>query len=452
MISEDDIRDVDFYLELIKRSINEKNGASIKKLFEMQSQLFILESSSYQSTVIRKLFDIFENCPLGELTKIGQENLVGNILVVYCFLKKHRTLSNSEFDDLLILAELKSINDSVLMDFVPYVKDSKIVLDLDDRVTNRSEDELEKAIHVIEVLFKDNRILETEDSIRTILMLYEKSDSSEFKIKKRLASSLFEERVEELIQTLKMLGLKIDDANGLISSYSQVYRGLLKLGLPVYFSFENFRFNGVIFNANFFPMKFLDISGHEKLLFPFKQVDLSSVQKIFDIENNVFVTPKERIGRIKLEDVFSFTDVTKITAVNDEKIQLVKRLSENDIEDKLTEIIGETNITPHGPAEKADIFTTKVYVNNSDDVRNSAFILKGKGYPTVKLHSVSTNILKAMKIPAEIVFLVYSGNILDEAKEYFIDSCILLRKMYCIIGPNDLARLFVAYNNIEQSV
>lgn len=36
----------------------------------------------------------------------------------------------------------------------------------------------------------------------------------------------------------------------------------------------------------------------------------------------------------------------------------------------------------------------------------------------------------------------------DEAKEHFIDSCVLRKKMYCIIGPNDLARLFVAYKRI----
>ena len=127
-------------------------------------------------------------------------------------------------------------------------------------------------------------------------------------------------------------------------------------------------------------------------------------------------------------------------------------MSEITIESKIREILKEKNVTPHGPADKVDIFSTKVYVNNVNDVRNSAFILKGRGYPTVNLNSVSTNILKAMDITADIVFLVHVGNILDEAKEWFIRLCNLYKKIYCIVGPYDLARLFRAYNRLEQSV
>jgi len=82
-------------------------------------------------------------------------------------------------------------------------------------------------------------------------------------------------------------------------------------------------------------------------------------------------------------------------------------------------------------------------------LRNSAFVIKGKGYPKVNLDSIASNILKDVELPVDIIFLIHTGILLDEAQEKFIRQCNLNKKMYCIIGPRELTKLLIAYKKIS---
>src|SRR5712692_3779647 len=61
----------------------------------------------------------------------------------------------------------------------------------------------------------------------------------------------------------------------------------------------------------------------------------------------------------------------------------IRKLDEREeLEPFILSILSDTNETPHGPAEIVDILTHKVAVHRNAGL--SAFILKGKSFPTVR--------------------------------------------------------------------
>jgi len=126
-------------------------------------------------------------------------------------------------------------------------------------------------------------------------------------------------------------------------------------------------------------------------------------------------------------------------------LNIVRAMRETEIEDKIRNILKDENRTADSPTEKADIITLKLKVNSKNDLRNAAFILKGKSYRKVTMDSISTNLLKATDLQVDLVFLVYTGKLLDEPLTYFIKLCNQNKKMYCIIDSRDLTRLLKAY-------
>jgi superfamily II DNA or RNA helicase len=129
-------------------------------------------------------------------------------------------------------------------------------------------------------------------------------------------------------------------------------------------------------------------------------------------------------------------------------IATVRDLDEKEeIEPWIQAILYDTNRTPHGPSEIADILTHKLRVKGIDGL--AAFILKGKSFPTVRPTHVAHQIFRLERLQGlNFAIFAASGNILDEAKEQFIAIAQRLDWEYAIFDAHDLARLFTAFGFI----
>jgi hypothetical protein len=179
---------------------------------------------------------------------------------------------------------------------------------------------------------------------------------------------------------------------------------------------------------------------------PFDEISYTEVQKVFDLQNGAFVSPTGRIGKITIHDVYSFRKTREISEATEEQLEITKKMSENEIEKTIREILQDQNITSHSPAEKADIYQHKLFVNNEKDLRDVAIIIKGKSYAKITLSDIASNLLKAVDLPVQLIFIVHTGILLDEPREKFINQCDRAKKMHCIIDVVDLTRLLLAYN------
>ncbi len=150
---------------------------------------------------------------------------------------------------------------------------------------------------------------------------------------------------------------------------------------------------------------------------------------------------------ITIDQIDSFKDVRDFAAdsIPPLVINRVQKLDEREeLEPFIRTVLTDTNETPHGPAEIADILTHKVRVLREQGL--AAFILKGKSFPTVRPKDVSHQIYRLEKIAElKFVILAVTGNILDGAKEQFVSTANRLGCAYCILDASDLSRLFIAY-------
>lgn len=131
--------------------------------------------------------------------------------------------------------------------------------------------------------------------------------------------------------------------------------------------------------------------------------------------------------------------------VREDAIKSVQELHEiEEMEAWIKAILHDTNDTPHGPAEIVDIWTHKIVINGKEC--NSAFILKGKSFPTVRPAHVGHQIFRLERVrDLSVAVLAASGTVLDEVKEQFISTAQRLGSDYAIFDAHDLARLFIAY-------
>jgi hypothetical protein len=126
-------------------------------------------------------------------------------------------------------------------------------------------------------------------------------------------------------------------------------------------------------------------------------------------------------------------------------ITTVRSLDEKEeIEPWIQAILYDTNRTPHGPSEIADILTHKLRVRGRDGL--AAFILKGKSFATVRPPHVSHQIFRLERLQG-LNFAIFgaSGNVLDDVKEQFIATAQRLGWDYAFFDAHDLARLFIAF-------
>jgi superfamily II DNA or RNA helicase len=150
---------------------------------------------------------------------------------------------------------------------------------------------------------------------------------------------------------------------------------------------------------------------------------------------------------VHFEDFDNFREAKQFPAklVTQDLLDAVRRLDEREeFEPFLRSILNDSNATPHGPAEIADILTHKLTLQQETGV--AAFILKGKSFPTVRAQHVSHQVYRLEKIGGlKFAVLAASGNVLDQAKEQFCSTAERLACRYAVLDAVDLARLFVAF-------
>ena len=152
-------------------------------------------------------------------------------------------------------------------------------------------------------------------------------------------------------------------------------------------------------------------------------------------------------GLVHFDDFDNFADAKAISpaTVGAELIAAVRRLDEREeFEPFIQSILSDSNETPHGPAEIADILTHKLTLDR--EVGLAAFVLKGKSFSTVRSKDVSHQFYRLSKIDGlRFAIFAASGNVLDSAKEEFCSTAQRLSCKYAILDATDLARLFVAF-------
>jgi hypothetical protein len=446
MACENDFRDLEFCKKLVSRAILERNIEAIRNLLDRISSVFIFSTDEFRKGIVDLAYSGLTSWSFKEIVEIGKESVLGNVLVLSYTFKKIGVITSEKIAILAELLQLVHIEDPLTFEYIP-IKGG-LVLDLNETVVSFAKiSTIEKAVEACELLFINGRLEKSKDTVLGMLVLYENSRRSEHKFKGRIVSSLLGKRIDVFLALLKKICKGIDDESQLAANYAMVYDLLLRAAVPVFFDLNHFKFEfDKFYNDNLYFARLLDKSGNEHLLMPFDEINSVEMQKIFDPETQGFVTPTARIGKIIVHDVYSFRKTGKVSEVTDEQLQITRQMSENEIGKRIRQILHDQNITSHSPAEKADIYLHKLFVNNEDDLRDAAIIIKGKGYPKITLSDIASNLVKAVDLPVQLVFLVYTGILLDEPREKFTNQCDRAKKMHCIIDVVDLTKLFLAYN------
>jgi hypothetical protein len=445
MASENDFRDLGFCKKLISRAILEKNFEVIRNLLNKISAVFVFGTDEFRREIIDYTYSELKSRSFKEIVEIGKESVLGNVLVLSYTLKKIGVITPEKIGIFVDLLQLVHIEDPLTFEYIP--TEGALILDLNETVNSFKTSTIEKAVEVCELLFINGRLEKSKDTVQGMLILYENSKRSEHKFKGRIISSLLNKRLDLFIVLLKKICKDVENEHQLSVNYAKVYDLLVRAAVPVFFDLNHFRFEfDRFYNDNLYFARLLDKSGNERLLMPFDEIDPIEVQKIFDLENEVFVTPTGRLGKIIVYDVYSFRKTREVLEVTEEQLQITKKMSENEIGKRIREIFQDQNITSHSPAEKADIYQHKLFVNNEKDLRDVAMIIKGKSYPKITLSDIASNLVKAVDLPVQIVFLIHNGILLDEPREKFTNQCDRAKKMHCIIDVVDLTKLLVAYN------
>ena len=434
----------------MKRAFRERNLKAVRSLLDKISAIFVFSTEEFRKEIVEHLYSEINSWSFDELFEIGKESVLGNVAIIYYFLKKVTVITPERLEILSALSTLNHIEDPLIFDFIP--NKGVLILDLNERVKSLVKTStIEKAIEVCELFFTNKRLEKSKDTVSGLSLLYEHSGRPEQKFKGKIISALLNKRLDLFLSLVKKIYKDTKDKSGLLKYYIEIYDLLVRVGVPVYFEFNNFRLEfDRFYNGNFYFARILDKSGNERLLFPFEQTDAAQLQRVFDLETEAFVTPMGRIGKILLHNVYSFRKVREITEVTKEQVEITRRMLEDEIEEKIREILLDQNVTSHGPAEKTDIYEHKLFVNNENDIRDVGIIIKGRGYPKIPLRDVAANILKAVDLPVQIVFLIHTGILLDEAREKFVNQCDRAKKMHCVVDPIDLTKMLIAYNKFTK--
>ncbi len=134
--------------------------------------------------------------------------------------------------------------------------------------------------------------------------------------------------------------------------------------------------------------------------------------------------------------------------VSEALIATVRTLHETEeLEPALREALYDPNLTPHGPAEFADILTHRASIRGRTGL--AAFVIKGRSSQTVRQADISHQVYRLRKIGGlDFAVLAVVGNILDPAKEEFVSTATDIGCDYAIFDANDIARLMVAKGHL----
>ncbi|XHH08261.1 MAG: hypothetical protein ACFCUE_11905 [Candidatus Bathyarchaeia archaeon] len=447
MATDADFKDIYFCKRIIDRSIKENRRDLFSNLLFKISPAFLFSSKEFREDIISQLFSVFNSWSFSEIYISCKDSVLGNVFVITYLIEKIRVITVEQLELMAAVLDLKQIIDPITFEYVTTL--GKLVIDINEKVRAVDKEIIGKAACACEFFFFGGKLQKSKETIQGILFLYENSSRSEHKFKARVVSSLLNKRLDLFIALINKFCKGVNDEASLKNNFSRIYDLLNSARLPIYFDSNNFR-TGIdkFYNNNFFFALIVDTSGTKRLILPYDEADSKTVQKVFDIENGLFTTPLGRVGKIKLDDIFSFRKIRGVQSVSHNYIQICKSLSENEIGEKIRDIAQDLNITAHGPAELADIYFQKLHLNNDSDLRDCAIILKGKGYPKITLSDLASNILKAVDLPVQVILLIHTGILLDIPREKFTTQCERARKIYCVVDVTDLARLLVAYGKL----
>lgn len=444
LINEEDFHDISLFDKVAKRVFSLRDSETIRMFLRKLRFSFLANDESYRTRILENLAGLSTNFSLKELFSICFDTLVGNYLMMLILLKQNLVVNIESIENIIgIVPRLGCIEDLYLFGF-PY--QGEALLQIDERVRNLKREEIKKLECSCNILFGIGFFHKSRETVESFQNIYNAMEKPEYHLRAQLISSLLQRDFNQFSLIMQKFGYhKIASEKQIISEYFELWKSLEKLSIPVFLDIRNLRFNRVLFNGNFYFLRYKNFEGKEQIIFPFSQVELSNVNKIYDLQADIFYTPRERYGRLLLSDVYSFREVLKVNEPNHESVTAITSMDEDEIERRTRKILKDANLTSHSRVELADVLTLNLFVNNPDDLRLSGFIIKGQSFGVVHLNTIAGQLLQVSHSPVEIVFLVHVPSIDDRALRYFIQECESKQKNYCVVDRNDLARLFIAY-------
>lgn len=157
----------------------------------------------------------------------------------------------------------------------------------------------------------------------------------------------------------------------------------------------------------------------------------------------------ERKGRmLRPEGVDAFRRIADVPAIRSGIVEGLRSADEKlELEPALSRIIGETDQTPHGPTEIADVVT--VHLSVAGQPRLSTVVIKGKAWKRVAAKDVADQLIRAFQPPGvSLVVLAAVGDIQDDAKQRLAWLAYTAGVDWMILDRGDLARLLVMYGQL----
>ncbi len=447
LLKEEDFNDYAFFEKVAKKMFSSGDRETARAFLKKLQFVFLSNNEGFRTKVLEKLWGFFKDESLEQLCSFTSDSVVGNYFLLYALLRKMPIINANSIGCVVDIVPQLEKRDDVCNFGFPFVE--QVLLQLDERVKQLPQNDIDKLLSSLTFLFQIDFLRKTKELVEGFQLIFEALDNMDLALRANLIATSLRADLKQFSATLgKFSEIAPNSEEEIAKNYDEIWKCLEKLSLPVYFDVENLRYNGVVFNDNFYFLKYIGMDGLERIVFPFNQVEFSGVSKIYDPSALAYFTPKERYGRLLLRDVYSFRDIKKVDSNGIEAMEKIKLMKEDDIDDRIRQLLGDVNKTHHSPVEIVDVLTQYLLVNNSEDLRWAGFITKGESFGCVHLKDIGHQILKACLSPIKMVFLIHISRIDDEAIRYFIDECESKRKQYCVVNCKEIAKLFIAYKLI----
>ncbi len=444
-LREEDFNDFTLFEKVIKKIIKSGDKAALKTVFLKLQLSFLSNGELYRTKILERFYFELKDIESKEITLITFDSLVGNYIAIYWLIKKKPIINQKTAQDYInVIGSLQYIEDVCCFGF-PFV--NQISLQLTDGLPPISQNQMKSLSLTAKVLFQLDILRKSKSMVESFQRIFGSTDIHEDTLKANLIAALLNKDVKEISFIFeKFGGPNIHDIDDIISNFDDIWKCFEKLSIPVYFDAQNLRFNGVLFNDNFFFVKYTRTDGTSKILFPFDQIELEDIRSVYDPSLGAFYYPKETFGMLKLERIYSIKRIETIQTPDVNVVAAVKSMSEDEINSRIRKILQDPNECHHSPVEVTDVFTQYIFVNNPDDLRWAGIIAKGCSFENVTSKQLIYQVVRACFSPIQVILLVYVNKIQHEALCEFVKLCDHHRKNYGILDENSLARLFVSYN------
>lgn len=445
MINEEDLLDIDLAKKVAGRVFSTGDPEIISYYLRKLEFAFLRQDNFYRMDLINHMILEIRSSSEEDIMKFCKDSIAGNVLAVCMFLEDYELIDIQKLEIPQKLSSLEFLRNDDFAYFVPSNKRFKIAL-LETRDKEMPESLIVEITDVIEALIISGLAEQSEMTIEGILRLY--GNSKKFSKKKLVLKFLLNGNYSHFLAAVRDIG---GDFNDMIENYREIYYFLLEKKVPLFFDYMNIEFSDIFSNKNSYPVLYQDINGQNKLLDAFSNLSIENTgnfTQIYDINSDSWIFPRKNLYKRSPEEIFSFHRMVYMKNPEEEDISKVKNLKEDEIIEFIGTILQDPNRVSHDSTERADIFTVKLLLDNENDCRNAAFVLKGKSFRRIHLKDVAHQIYKACGLSVGVVVLVFTGNIDDDSRNCLIDTCESKRKIWCLIDSIDLTRILKAYSMI----